>query len=54
MIGEFPLKYLGIPIYYRKLSNTNWKRVEELFEKKTQQLERKTLFCHTSRSLEKT
>jgi hypothetical protein len=34
MIGEFPLKYLGIPIHYRKLSNTNWKRVEELFEKK--------------------
>jgi hypothetical protein len=32
-IGEFPLTYLGIPIRYRKLSNTNWKRVEERFAK---------------------
>jgi predicted component of type VI protein secretion system len=33
-IGEFSLTYLGIPIHYRELSNTNWKRVEEHFEKK--------------------
>jgi hypothetical protein len=33
-IGEFPLTYLGIPIHYRKLSNTDWKRVEERFEKR--------------------
>jgi hypothetical protein len=44
-IDEFSLTYLGIPIHYRKLSNTYWKRVEECFErKKTQQLERKTFF----------
>jgi hypothetical protein len=35
-VGEFPPKYLGIPVHYRKLSNTDWKRVEEYFEKKTQ------------------
>jgi hypothetical protein len=33
-IGEFLLTYLGIPIHYRKLSNTDWKRVEERFEKR--------------------
>jgi hypothetical protein len=36
-IGEFLLTYLGIPIHYRELSNTNWKRVEEHFEKKKTQ-----------------
>jgi hypothetical protein len=30
----FPLKYIGIPIHYRKFSNTDWKRVEEYFEKR--------------------
>jgi tRNA U34 2-thiouridine synthase MnmA/TrmU len=43
-VGEFLLTYLGIPIHYRKLSNIYWKRVEERFEKKTQQLKRKTFF----------
>jgi hypothetical protein len=28
------MKYLGIPIHYRTLSNANWKRVEEHFEKR--------------------
>jgi hypothetical protein len=32
--GSFPLKCLGIPIHFRKLSNANWKRVEERFEKR--------------------
>jgi hypothetical protein len=32
--GDFPLKYLEIPIHFRKLSNTDWKRVEEHFEKR--------------------
>jgi hypothetical protein len=31
--GDFPLKYLGIPIHFRKLSNADWKRVDERFEK---------------------
>jgi hypothetical protein len=31
--GALPMKYLGIPIHYRTLSNANWKRVEERFEK---------------------
>jgi hypothetical protein len=34
-IGAFPFKYLGIPMHYRKLSNRDWKQVEERFEKKT-------------------
>ena len=27
--GQFPIKYLGIPIHYRRLTNTEWKLVEE-------------------------
>jgi hypothetical protein len=33
-LGDFPMQYLGIPIHYRKLSNADWKRVEERFEKR--------------------
>jgi hypothetical protein len=32
--GAFPMRYLGIPIHYRRLSNADWKRVEERFEKR--------------------
>jgi hypothetical protein len=28
------MRYLGMPIHYRKLSNAVWKRVEEHFEKR--------------------
>ena len=28
------MRYLGIPIHYRRLSNADWKRVEERFEKR--------------------
>ena len=30
--GAFPMRYLGIPIHYKRLSNMDWKRVEECFE----------------------
>jgi hypothetical protein len=26
---QFPIKYLGIPIHYRRLTNVKWKMVEE-------------------------
>ena len=32
--GDFPFKYLGIPMHVRKLSNNDWKVVEAKFEKK--------------------
>jgi hypothetical protein len=32
--GSYPFKYLGIPIYYRKLKNGEWKPVEDRFERK--------------------
>jgi len=32
--GDLPLRYLGIPIHYRKLRNIDWKKVEERFEKR--------------------
>jgi hypothetical protein len=32
--GTLPLKYLGIPIHFRKLKNGEWKPVEERFEVK--------------------
>lgn len=32
--GSFPFKYLGIPIHYRKLRNSDWKCVEDRFQRK--------------------
>jgi hypothetical protein len=32
--GSLPLKYLGIPIHYRRLINKEWNPVENRFEKK--------------------
>jgi len=32
--GKYPFRYLGIPIHFRKLSNADWRIVEEKFEKK--------------------
>jgi hypothetical protein len=32
--GLYPLKYLGIPIHYRRLNNKDWAMIEERIEKK--------------------
>jgi len=32
--GNFPIRYLGIPIHYRKLSNNDWVKIQERFEKR--------------------
>jgi len=32
-LGTYPFRYLGIPMYFRKLSNKDWKFIEERFEK---------------------
>ena len=31
--GQLPLRYLGIPIHYRRLTNAEWKEVEERLQK---------------------
>ena len=33
-LGSFPLRYLGIPIHFRKLRNGEWKPIEDRFERK--------------------
>jgi hypothetical protein len=33
-LGSLPFTYLGIPIHHRKLSNKEWKCIEDRFEKK--------------------
>jgi hypothetical protein len=33
-LSSFPFRYLGIPMYHRKLMNKDWKHVEERFQKK--------------------
>ena len=33
--GEYPFRYLGIPMHHRQLLNSDWGKVEERFEKKT-------------------
>ena len=32
-LGNLPFSYLGIPIHHRKLSNKEWKCIEDRFEK---------------------
>ena len=32
--GQFPMRYLGIPIHYRRLTNAEWKKVEERLQKR--------------------
>jgi hypothetical protein len=32
--GTYPFRYLGIPMHHRQLLNSEWKKVEEHFEKK--------------------
>jgi hypothetical protein len=33
-IGSFPFRYLGIPIHFRRLSNGEWKPIDDRLEKK--------------------
>jgi hypothetical protein len=33
-IGQYPFRYLGIPMHHKKISNAYWKIIEEKFEKK--------------------
>jgi hypothetical protein len=32
--GLYPFRYLGIPMHYRKLYNSDWKMIEKRIEKK--------------------
>ena len=31
---DYPFRYLGIPMHYKKLHNIDWRSIEERFEKK--------------------
>jgi hypothetical protein len=33
-LGEYPFRYLRIPMHYKKISNADWKIIEDKFEKK--------------------
>ncbi|WVZ71809.1 LOW QUALITY PROTEIN: hypothetical protein U9M48_020345 [Paspalum notatum var. saurae] len=33
-LGSFPFRYLGLPLHYRKLGNSDWKHIEERFEQR--------------------
>jgi hypothetical protein len=33
-LGQYPFRYLGIPMHHKKISNAKWKVIEEKFEKK--------------------
>jgi hypothetical protein len=33
-MGHYPFKYLGIPMHRKKISNEDWKIIEEKFEKR--------------------
>lgn len=32
--GSLPFRYLGLPMHYRKLRNSDWKPIEERIERK--------------------
>lgn len=32
--GNYPFRYLGIPMHHRYISNNNWKMLEDRFDKK--------------------
>jgi hypothetical protein len=32
--GQFPMTYLGVPIHYQRLTNVEWKVVEERLQKR--------------------
>jgi hypothetical protein len=32
-VGEYPFRYLGIPMHFRKLKNSDWKIIGDKFEK---------------------
>ena len=40
--GAFPMRYFGIPIHYKKLSNADWLKVQERFEKRLSSWKEKT------------
>ena len=42
-VGEFPIRYLGIPIHFRRLSNNDWLKVQERFEKRLSSWKEKNL-----------
>jgi hypothetical protein len=33
-MGQYPFKYLGIPMHHKKISNDDWKIIEEKFQKR--------------------
>ncbi|WVZ49622.1 hypothetical protein U9M48_000963 [Paspalum notatum var. saurae] len=33
-LGSFPFRYMGLPMHDRKLNNSDWKHIEERFEKR--------------------
>jgi hypothetical protein len=42
-LGQYPFRYLGIPVHHKKISNADWKVIEENFEKKLSCWKRKPL-----------
>jgi hypothetical protein len=33
-LGQFPFRYLGISMHHKRITNADWKIIEEKFEKK--------------------
>jgi hypothetical protein len=45
-IGSLPFRYLGIPIHFRKLTNGEWKPVEDRFGENSNSWIGKLLSCY--------
>jgi hypothetical protein len=33
-LGQYPFRYLGIPMHHKRINNANWKIIEDKFEKR--------------------
>jgi hypothetical protein len=33
-LGQYPFRYLGIPMHHKKITNADWKQIEEKFKER--------------------
>jgi hypothetical protein len=44
-LGQYPFRYLGIPMHYKRITNADWKIIEDKFENRLSSWKGKLLSC---------
>jgi hypothetical protein len=44
-LGQYPFRYLGIPMHYKRITNADWKIIEDKFENRLSSWKVKLLSC---------